>query len=256
VKTKIGIIGMVWPELDRDFAGTAARLRELGYQGIELTVDIFRKHGGPEAVASMLKAADLSLITLHTLREPLRENLSEHLDILAATGGKHITISWGPLDSRESITRDAEFYNSIAPEIGKLGARLCYHNHEHEFLVRLDGRQAIHYLLEETKHTNSLFLHLDVAWAAFAGANPVAVLECHRNRVALVHLKDLYDLTVRDCFTAVGTGLVDIAGCVRASLSAGVEWITVEQDHPRGISGFDLATASMLNLRNLGFSFQ
>ncbi len=250
MKTNIGIIGIVGPEMERDFSGTLARLRELGYRGIEFTLDTLKKHGGPAAVGSVLKAADMSLVTLHTLREPLRDNLAEHLDALAATGGKHLTISWGPLDSLDSIKQDADLYNALAPEIHKAGARICYHNHEHEFLIRLNGRHAIHPLLEQTK--TSLALHLDVAWAAFGGASPVALLERHAGRVPLVHLKDLYDLTVRDCFTTVGTGLVDIAGCVRAAITAGTEWITVEQDHPRGITGFDLAAASILNLRNLG----
>jgi sugar phosphate isomerase/epimerase len=249
MKPKIGIIGIVSRDLDRDFSGTLARLRELGYQGIELTLDLIRKHGGPSAVGSALKAADMELVTIHTLREPLRDNLAEHLDALAATGGKHITISWAPLDSSESVKQDADFYKSIAPAIHEAGARLCYHNHEHEFVVRLAGRHALHPLFEQTK--GALDLHLDVAWATFGGANPVALLECYAGRIPIVHLKDFHDLTVRDCFTALGTGLVDIAGCIRAAATTGVEWLVVEQDQPRRLTGFDLATASMLNLRDL-----
>lgn len=250
MKANIGIIGIVGSELKKDFRGTLQRLRALGYSGIELGLGSFEEHGGVSAVAEALRAADLKLITVHTMGFSLRDKFSAHLDVFAATGCKHATISWSELNSPESINADVAFYNEIAPRLREAGVCLCYHNHDHEFRLQFGGRNAMHMLLQQTR--DSLAVHFDVAWATFGGVNPVAFLECYAGRVPLVHLKDLYDLTVSGCFTTVGTGKVDIAGSARAAIAAGAEWLTVEQDQPRGITGFELATASILNLRNLG----
>lgn len=252
MNTKIGIIGIVQEELQKDFGGTLKRLRELGYSGIELGFGSIEANGGADNVRKLLKVAGMELITLHTLREPLRDKFKEHGDALAATGCRHLTVSWAPTDSSDSINADAAFYNQIAPALNEAGVRLCYHHHDHEFRLQFGGIAALDLLLRQT--TDSLALHADVAWAAFGGVDPVALIERHAGRIPIVHLKDLYDLSVRGCFTTVGTGKVDIRACCHAAMQAGVEWLSVEQDQPRGIGGFDLATASMLNLRNLGIA--
>ncbi|MGC9450208.1 MAG: sugar phosphate isomerase/epimerase family protein [Oceanipulchritudo sp.] len=248
MKPKIGIIGIIGKELQADLPGTLHRLRELGYAGIELGFAGMDKLGGMDTVATALGSAGMELITLHTLREPLRDNLQEHLGCLAATGCRHVTVSWSPADSEESIAADAALYREIAPAIHAAGARLCYHHHDHEFRIRFNAHCALDRLLAAAG-PEVLQLHADIAWAAFGGVQPAALIERHAGRVPLVHLKDLHDLSIRGCFTALGTGLVDIPAALHAARAAGVEWLTVEQDSPRRLAGFDLATASILNLR-------
>lgn len=250
MQAKIGIIGIVSRELEQDFPGTLLRLSELGYAGIEMSLSSINRHGGPERVAAALQAAGLELITLHTLREELRDNPTVLHEALAATACRHLTISWSPTDTPESVKADASLYKEAAASLAASGVRLCYHHHEHEFLIRFNGEAALDHLLKQTK--DALALHADIAWAAFGGVNPVALIERHAGRVPLVHLKDLYDLSVRGCFTTLGTGIMDVRGCVAAALAAGSEWLTVEQDQQRGIQGMELAAASILNLRTLG----
>jgi sugar phosphate isomerase/epimerase len=74
-----------------------------------------------------------------------------------------------------------------------------------------------------------LFIELDLGWVWWAGADPVELLRTLPGRVPLVHVKDL---AVRGglVFHAVGEGEVGYARVLPAAISAGVEWLLVEQD--------------------------
>ena len=251
MKSKLGIIGIVKNELEEDRPGTLRRLRSLGYSGIELGAANIEKSGGTAAWAADLKAADMEMITCHLIRETLRDTFDSTLSLIKAMHCKFACISWAPTDSIEQLREDAKFYNEVGTRLHDEGIRLCYHNHEHELSTRFGGRTALDILMDTAK-PEALSLQLDVAWATYGGIDPVALLQRYAGRVPLVHLKDLYHNGPRGCFTAPGTGMVDIHGCLRAAHEGGGSWFTVEQDKPRRLQGFDLATAALLNLRELG----
>jgi sugar phosphate isomerase/epimerase len=249
---RLGIIGIVAEELDADFPGTLRRLAALGYAGIEMGEKRVADAGGPERLAALLADAGLELITLMVLREPLRDRLDEVRTACRTLRCRYLTVPWAPLDSLDAVKADATLYSEAGMRLRDDGVQLCYHHHEHELLTRLRGGQtALDCLLAETR-PEALALHLDAAWATFGRINPVSLLERYSGRVPLVHLKDLYDLELRGCFTCPGTGLVDLAGVIQASRRHGVAWLTVEQDTPRRLRGMDLAAAARHNLAELG----
>jgi sugar phosphate isomerase/epimerase len=250
---RLGIIGIVNAELDADLPGTLRRLAALGYAGVEVGEKRIVEAGGPERLAGMLADAGLELITLMVMREPLRDRLAELRAACRALRCRFLTVPWAPLDTLEAVKADAQLYTDAGLRLRDDGVQLCYHHHEHELLNRLKGGQtALDCLLAETR-PEALALHLDAAWATFGRVNPVSLLERYSGRVPLVHLKDLYDLELRGCFTCPGTGLVDLAGVIHASRRHGVSWLTVEQDTPRRIRGFELAAAARHNVIELGF---
>jgi inosose dehydratase len=88
----------------------------------------------------------------------------------------------------------------------------------------------------------------DTGHLAYGGADPVAVFDDYADRVWHVHLKDVdRDLmqqllagsqdivqAVRaGIFPELGTGMVDVRGCLQALQRAGYDgWVVVEQDAP------------------------
>jgi sugar phosphate isomerase/epimerase len=122
------------------------------------------------------------------------------------------------------------------------GLQLCYHNHAFEFGQDTDGTRWLEVLMRGTAEAG-MQLELDVFWAAFAGADPVALLQEYKGRVALVHLKDrhprgrtalLETAADRSDFVEVGAGALDFPAILAAAREAGVRHYFVEQDEAPG----------------------
>ncbi len=147
------------------------------------------------------------------------------------------------------------------------GFRFAYHNHEFELLpfddgsprrLGVDGLRA----LVSCRSHDGWGLELDIYWAAFAGHDPVSLIDELGDRVHILHLKDGLlpgsacerepgRATAERWFRPLGAGDVDVAGCVEAALDAGVRLFVVEQDETEEAEGSpaDDAAASLVHLR-------
>jgi sugar phosphate isomerase/epimerase len=70
--------------------------------------------------------------------------------------------------------------------------------------------------------------------------------------IPAIHVKDLYSLSERGQFTAVGTGVVKVKESIAAANETGVDWVVVEQDRLRNLTPFETITVSYLNLKEAG----
>jgi sugar phosphate isomerase/epimerase len=158
-----------------------------------------------------------------------------------------------------------DVYRDLAGKLDKAGAAckkagltLAYHPHAFEYEV-IDGVRPIDLMLKETdpKH---LTLELDTFWASISGQDPVKMLEAHKGRVPLVHLKDKakgtpvqYDegKVPKEAFKEVGNGEVDYAAFFKLAPSAGVRYYYVEQDFCEGSTPLDSLRISKNNIAKL-----
>ncbi|UVI33410.1 sugar phosphate isomerase/epimerase family protein [Paenibacillus spongiae] len=251
-RPKLGLIGIVNEEAKQDFWGTMQRVAEIGYEGIE---------GGGELLSGDVKAKvarfhELGLqVATHSIgsKELLRDE--KELDKLIreahALQTKDVTFWWDVVDTREQLLRDAELYNAAGARFAAEGLRFCYHNHAHEFQRTFNGIYSLDILAEYTDPKN-LYFRLDVAWITLGGADPAHILRKMAGRVPAIHLKDVYSTDEVGKWTAVGTGEVKIKESIEAAEEIGVEWMTVEQDQLRNLTGFETATVSYLNLKEKG----
>jgi sugar phosphate isomerase/epimerase len=249
-KAKIGLIGgIISNELKTDLWGTLAKVREIGYQAIEGGAMLLEG----DAAGNLRRLHDLGLrvITHGAKREELRDNLAAVIADAQALGADNVTVWWAPCDSKEQLLEDARLFNETGRRLADKGLRLCYHNHDHEFRKTFDGLYGLEILAAHTDPA-CLKFELDVAWIAFGGEDPVRYLRKFAGRLPVIHLKDLASLTERGQFSAIGTGLVDIAGSVQTAVELGVEWVIVEQDRARNLTGLETITASYLNLKEMG----
>nr|WP_276576359.1 sugar phosphate isomerase/epimerase [Caldicoprobacter algeriensis] len=241
--------------MKQDVWGTCKKLADIGYKGIESTGFLFE--GDVEANLERLKAIGLQPITYSTTKQELINNIDKVIENAKKIQVPHVSVWYGPVESREQLIEDAKIYNQAGAKLSSVGLKLCYHNHEHEFNTFFNGVSAIDILAEYTD-PNNLYFELDCAWITFAGADPVYVLNKMAGRVPAIHIKDLVSTNYPNresvVFTSVGTGVVKTIESVEAAIKIGVEWVVVEQDRLRNLTAMETALVSYLNLKEAGLT--
>lgn len=214
-------------EVAADYAGTLGAVAQLGYRAVELvTLGAFSAAN----LRAELDTQGLQVAGMHVGLDRLEHDLDAALADVRTLGARYVVCPWLPPARRES----AESYHALAQLLNRVGRschdqglQLCYHNHDFEF-QRFGDTTGLAILFDETD-PQLLQAELDVYWAAFAGTDPVALLQRMTGRVPLVHLKDMAADAVRG-FAEVGHGVLDFPAILAAADQAGAEWYIVEQD--------------------------
>ncbi len=249
-RPKLGLIGLIKEEADKDFWGTMQRVAEIGYEGIEGAGELLQ--GDVKANVRRFHELGLQVATHSASPDQLRNDLDKVIAEALSLETSHVTLWWAPCNSKEELLRDAELYNAAGARLAAEGLKLCYHNHDHEFKTTFNGLYALDILAEHTD-PKSLYFRMDVAWITVGGADPAHILRKMAGRVPAIHIKDVYGTDVVGKWTAVGTGIVSIHDSIRAACEiGGVEWMTVEQDQLRNLSAFETVLVSYLNLKEAG----
>lgn len=247
----IGLIGIVGEDAKHDFWGTMQRVAAMGYGGIEAPGQLYT--GDVAKNVKRFHDLGLEVLTISASRERLHDELDAVIAEAHALHSPRVSVWWGTCESRDAVLRDAELYNTAGARLASEGLTLCYHHHEHELQTAFDGVNALDWLAASTDPA-ALSFEIDIAWAAFAGEDPVRVLRRYAGRVPAVHVKDLSRLDERGHFTAVGTGVVRVREAVEAAREAGAAWVVVEQDTLRNLSGLETAQVSYWNLKEMGLT--
>jgi sugar phosphate isomerase/epimerase len=214
-------------EVASDYAGTLRAVAELGYGAVELTT--LGSFSAAE-LRTELDTLGLQVAGMHVGLDRLERQLDTVLDELRTLGARYVVCPAVPPERRSS----AEGWRELARSLDQIGRRcrsqglqLCYHNHDFEF-QRFDNQTGLD-ILFGASDPELVKSELDVYWAAFAGADPVALIRQLGSRVPLIHLKDMAADPSRT-FAEVGHGVLDFAAIFAAGDEAGVEWYIVEQD--------------------------
>jgi sugar phosphate isomerase/epimerase len=210
-------------ELDASLPDLLARVGDTAFEGVE-----FAGLGGsdPEEVRAALDDAGLDAAGAHVGIEDLESDLDSTVETYRKLDCERIVVPYldeAQFASEKTTADTARRLQELAARLDDRGMALGYHNHDHEFTA-LDGQSAYDVLAAET----DIDLELDVGWATAAGHDPVGLLGHLRDRVPLVHLKDVSG----DRPVELGDCDVDSEACVRAALEAGTEWLVYEHDEP------------------------
>lgn len=211
-------------ECNVDMRGTLRRLKELGYQGVELS-----GYGDLtiEELRSELESLKLAVISMHCGIDSLEGELEKVIKENKFLGNKYVVCSYLEEDRRteEGYLKTIESLKVASEKLAAEGITLLYHNHDFEFETTLGTQIAMEAILANA----NVDAEFDVYWLKFAGENPVEWLNRYSGRLPLVHLKDMTVDGTRT-FAELGTGGVDIEAVLNVAEKVGIEWFIVEQD--------------------------
>ncbi len=213
--------------LSADFVGTLRRVKEIGYDAVELCGT--GPYGGAE-VREICDDLGLRVAGMHIGLDALERDLPGCIELAHELGMGNLVCPYLPEDrrrAREDWLRVARDLDSMGRQCRKAGLRLSYHNHSFEF-VRFGDRYALDLLFEGSSPQN-LLSELDTYWVKHGGADPVEYVRKYAGRIKILHCKDMAPDRDRS-FTEVGSGVLDWRAIHEAALEAGVEWYCVEQD--------------------------
>jgi len=268
-RPRIGINPIVWTNDDFGDLGDdialeicLAEIRQAGYDGAELgrkfprQVDALRAALAPHAL--QLVSGWHSVHLLERVLEAEMRALDAHLDLLQALGCDVAIVAECSRRIYPDASRPLSFVrngdalgggeirwlaaglDALARHAAQRGIRLAYHHHMGTVIQNADEIDAL------MSATTSLNLLLDTGHLAFAGADPLQVLERYADRVAHVHLKDVraevaalarrdgwsFERAVRaGVFTVPGDGSIEfeqILARLRGARYSG--WLVVEAE--------------------------
>ncbi len=213
---------------EKDFAGTLAKVAQIGYDAVEL--------GGFGGLSSkelkkLLEDLGLQCSGSHEPFERLQGALPQVIQDNQEIGNSYVICPYMP----ESFqARGLDGFKEFGHKLAEVGAalknanlQLCYHNHDFEFKT-VGGKYLLDSLFAEVD-PGLLKAEVDVFWVLHGGEDPVAHLRKYSGRVPLLHIKDM-TRDDRRTFAPVGTGRLDLAGIVKAARADGAVWFVIEQD--------------------------
>jgi len=255
-------------DMANDFYGTLKKVKELGYDGVEFA-GLYGKTA--KEVKEMCKEVGLTPISAHV---PLVDMMRDDriLEVYAEIGCEFVAIPYLNEEFRpgqEKFSEVIEWAGKLGRKANGLGMKLCYHNHDFEF-VKLDGEYALDILYKEVP-ADILQPQLDTCWVNVGGENPVDYINKYAGRIDILHLKDfvgsrsenMYALIGIDEnekkdtggkfeFRPVGKGVQDFPAILAAAEKAGTKWVVVEQDSPSlGLTPMECAKVSIEYLKTL-----
>lgn len=233
-------------EAQADLGGTLAKIKSLGYDGVEFAG--FYGHTAEE-VKAMLEASGLKAVSSHVPMAQIQADMFGVIAYHQAIGCPYIAVPYLDETHRPGSAGFAAMLHVIY-KFGRLcregGITLLYHNHDFEF-VTLSGQYGLDFLYEAVP-ADILQTEIDTCWVKYAGLDPAQYVRKYARRCPLVHLKDYVgrrdgktpygligsqktaDADVAFSFKPVGMGCQDMPAVVAAALESGAKWLIVEQD--------------------------
>ncbi len=226
------------------------RLAELGYTQVE-------GFAGAYTDASGFR----DLLDSHTLTMPsghffplgkLEDDLETSLSV-AKTLGMQRVICPAPEDLWRDGTDAANWValgqrlNEASKRVNDAGFRFGWHNHHWEFMALPDGTVPMDLLLDNAPEME---WEMDVAWVVRGGADPLAWIDAHADRITTAHVKDIApdgEKSDEDGWADVGDGVMDWKSLVSALRGAGVDLFVAEHDNPSDWERFATRSINAFN---------
>jgi sugar phosphate isomerase/epimerase len=231
-------------------AETFRKVRAIGYEAVQISafgpID-------PKEVKKMLDAEGLTCCITHIGYDRLKNDLPAVIEEHYLWNCKHVAIGSMPRpfvqDGVEGIRRFASEANEIGRKLHEAELTFSYHNHSFEF-ARFGQGTILDMLLNETD-PRYVQAELDTYWVQHGGGDPAAWIRKVKNRMPVVHLKDMVIQGREQVMAEVGEGNLNWPAILEACREAGVEWYAVEQDICQR-DPFESLEISFKNLKKMG----
>ena len=251
---------MTWGD---DYVRGIEDIAKAGFHGVQLRPNVLARFGDqPGELKALLGQNKVEFVCFsggNVLLAPEREaetlaQLEKHARFVQAAGGRHMQVTDERPKDREPTADDRKRMGSLLTKLGQRcqahGVKLVYHNH----MGNLGQRPEEVAEVLAASDPAAVGLLLDVAHYAQAGGDPAAAIRAHKDRLALVHAKDVRTVARGPAaaanapsyqFVELGRGRVDLPGTFAALKDVGYRgWIILELDAVPDAGGSP--TASML----------
>ena len=255
---RVGYAAITWGGDDeraiRDIA-------EVGFGGIQLRSSAVDRFGGaPAELRELLARNRLTLAALSSgnlridpavEKAELATHLAHAVFMRDVGGGGSLQVIDERPKGRAIVQADYVRLGRLMTELGRrtadVGVPLVYHHHMNSLGEKPREIDAI---LDATdpRHVGVLF---DIAHYQQGGGDPVVTIRRHRDRIRVVHIKDVraIDRAPGYEWVELGRGRVDVKGCAAALKEIGFRgWAIVELDRVTEPTGSPRASA-ILNKR-------
>ena len=245
----------------KDPIGTMRKIAAMGYRYWEICAfnpDVPYNYGLDlplDEAKALLRELGITIIGCHLSDKAVNEEreLNEFLDYQAAIGCESPGVAAVFCADTEDIKIKSAWFNRLGQMCKERGMRFHYHTHFHDHQL-FDGKEMIEIILENTD-PDLVDLELDTFWAVRGGVDPVERINRYKDRISMLHQKDLNAASafrknlwqgtvnpnvpvagweafagLNDDFVEVGTGILPIQDYIDAGNQAGIRYITLEQD--------------------------
>ncbi|MBP7550459.1 MAG: sugar phosphate isomerase/epimerase, partial [Gemmatimonadaceae bacterium] len=240
---------MMRDEMRADLDASLARVARLGYEEVEWWGTWGRT---PAQLRTLLDGIGLRVPTSHVGSDALEPAALDATLDNAATMGIHTVIvagmGRGYADDADGWKRAAQLLSTAGAKAAPLGIRIGYHNHDREF--RKHGAMSALEILIKESDAASVDFQLDCYWAFKGGADPLAFLKAHKDRIAHLHLKDAA-AAAPHAQVDLGKGVIDWKGLISTGLAQRVVTVTLDMDDPA--DAWASAGSCRSYLRGLGY---
>ncbi len=259
--------------MQKDFEGTLAAIKEMGYEYVEFAGYFGRTS---DEIKALLDKLGLKCVSAHQALDFFDADPQKGVDFLKNFGVKYVVVPWyakEALAGTDKWEATVKNFTEKAELFAKNGMMLGYHNHDFEF-KKFEGKYLHDYIFDAIPE-DKIVPELDTCWVHYAGLDPADKIREFKGRVNIVHLKDFnckelgggpaYALIDADGnpmdvpskednafrFMPLGTGRQDFAKILAACEESGTEIVIVEQDQVYdGMTELEAAKISRDYLKN------
>lgn len=216
-------------EMAKDFDGTLAAVRRIGYTDVELLWSFNNFGKSPAEVKAALQREGLRAPSAHLSPTAILVGWERRLEIARTLEHDYLIVPSLTADTSRTLDdwRDwADKFNAAGAVARRAGIWLAFHN-EPDHVKPIDGQIPYDLFLQRTDP--SVVRHqLDFGNMALGGGDPMRYLERYRDRYWSFHIKDVVADRSKD--TELGTGVLDLRRLISAIQNADAKPCYVEQE--------------------------
>ena len=230
-------------EMTADSVGTFRQVPAMGYDCVELAGTYGWSAG---QWLALLQETKLQVVGAHLGLPALEGNWGPETLFQRTLGNSWLIVPSLPkeLQTTEGYRQAAKRLNALGKRAQGEGFRFGYHNHAFEFAPLPEGGCGMDILLRETDPANVAF-EVDTYWVERGGRDARQFCEANRDRIGLVHAKELRKSDGAD--VPAGQGNVDFKAIIPQARQRGWQ-VVVEFE---GESAVAAVTAGAKYLRGL-----
>lgn len=240
------IAGIAGEAMKTDWKGTLKQAADFGFTEIE---------GGsnhapsPSEFFSYCKEVGITPVASGINFRATDDELQEAFDRLNELKMKYAVVYWpwyvGAPIKLEDCQKSASMLNELGAKTKANGLKLLWHNHDIEF-QEMERGLPFDYLMEHTD-PDLVNCEMDIYWVKKGGGDPLQVLKRYKNRIPVLHVKDM---APDEDFICPGSGIIDFEPIFREARSQGIRHYFVERDNePDGIGCLRSSAEFLNNLR-------